>query len=96
MTRTILEKKHQLIGIMFYFWSFFGLMPVQQYLLPRLRVVSSVQQLSVPPQHVCSCSLSDLASHFFKVLSAWVSLFSLFSFFSWSGLFFVVFSYEVR
>ena len=42
-----------------------------QYLLPRLRVVSSVQQLSVPLQHVCcsSCSLSDLASHYSELLS---------------------------
>ena len=44
-----------------------------RYLLPRLRVVSSVQQLSVPHQHVCCsyCSLSDLlASHSSEPFSA--------------------------
>ena len=43
-----------------------------RYLLPRLRVVSPVQQLSVPLQHVCcsSCSPSDLASHSSELLSA--------------------------
>ena len=46
-----------------------------QYLLPRLRVVSPVQQLSVPLQHKCSCcSLSDLASHSSELLSAFLSL----------------------
>ena len=42
-----------------------------RYLLPCLRVVSSVHQLSVSLQHVCcsSCSLSDLlASHYPELL----------------------------
>ena len=47
--------------------------------LPRLRVVSSVQQLSVPLQHVCCsfCSLSDLASHSSELLSAFFVVFSV-------------------
>ena len=46
-----------------------------RHLLPRLRVVSSVQQLSVPLQHVCSCSLSDLlASHSSELPSAFLFL----------------------
>ena len=45
-----------------------------RYLLPRLRVVSSVQQLSVPLQRVCCCSCgpSDLlASHYSELLSVY-------------------------
>ena len=40
-----------------------------RYLLPRPRVVSSVQQLSVPPQHVCSCSHS-----YFILFLVWLVL----------------------
>ena len=63
---------------------------LSRYLLPRLRVVSPVQQLSVPLQHVCcSCSLSDLlASHSLELLSAFVVfLVLIFFLFFWSGLF---------
>ena len=59
-----------------------------RYLFPRLRVVSPVQQLSVPLQHVrcSSCSLSDLASHSSELLSA----FFLFVFFVLIFLIFLV------
>ena len=61
------------------------------YLLPRLRVVSSVQQLSVPLQHIrcSSCSLSDrLASHYSELLSAFI-LSCLFR--TYAGIFLLVF-----
>ena len=62
-----------------------------RYLLSRLRIVSSVQQLSVPLQHVCcsSCSLSDLASHYSELLSAFCFVFRLFR--PYAGIFFLVF-----
>ena len=78
------------------FFSFF-FSALCRYLLPRLRVVSPVQQLSVPLQHVCcsSCSLSDLlASHYSEHLSAFfLSLKLLFFLFFWSGLFCCVLVY---
>ena len=55
----------------------------------RLRVVSSVQQSSVPLQHVCcsSCSLSDLlASHYSELLSAFFLFFC-----TYAGILFLVF-----
>ena len=62
------------------------------YVLPRLRVVSSVQQLSVPLQHVCcsSCNLSDhVASHSSELLSAFFLSFVFFGIMP--GIFFLVF-----
>ena len=57
-----------------------------RYLPPRLRVVSSVKQLSVPLDHVCCYSLSDLlASHSSELLSAFVF------FLSYTGISFLVF-----
>ena len=63
-----------------------------RYLLPRLCVVSSVQQLYVPLQHVCCslCSLSDLlASRYSELLSAFFLVFCLFR--PCAGIFFLVF-----
>ena len=57
----------------------FPSLPASCRYLDRLRVVSSVQQLSVPLQHVCCsfCSLSDLASHSSELLSAFFVVFSV-------------------
>ena len=65
---------------LFLSFTFFGFL---RYLRPHLRVVSSVQQLSVPLQHVCcSCSPSDLASHSSELPSAFfVFLVLIFLFF---------------
>ena len=46
-----------------------------RYLLPILRVVSSVRQVSVLLQHICSCSCSlyALVLHYSTLLSAFLS-----------------------
>ena len=66
----------------FSLFPYFSSPPALCRYFPRLRV-SSVQQLSVPLQHVCcsSCSLSDLASHYSELLSAFFLLFIFFVFF---------------